>query len=70
MIDSRKCEDLLPCHTKLRCHGKKHGTDADRGPILLCGLGGGNWNIILAMIEEILGTTHDVYIYEYNPEED
>lgn len=35
-----------------------------------CGLGGGNWNIVLAMIEEILGNTHDVYIYEYDPKED
>ena len=35
-----------------------------------CGLGGGNWNIVLAMIEEILGDTHDVYIYEYDPKED
>lgn len=35
-----------------------------------CGLGGGNWNIVLAMIKEILGETHDVYIYEYNPKEE
>ena len=33
-----------------------------------CGLGGGNWNVISALIEEILGETHDVYIYEYEPE--
>ena len=33
-----------------------------------CGLGGGNWNVISALIEEILGETHDVYIYEYDPE--
>lgn len=31
-----------------------------------CGLGGGNWTAISAMIEEILGRTHDVYIYEYD----
>lgn len=30
-----------------------------------CGLGGGDWKIISAMIESILGETHDVYIYEY-----
>lgn len=29
-----------------------------------CGLGGGNWNVISALIEEILGENHDVYIYE------
>lgn len=29
-----------------------------------CGLGGGNWTIISAMIEEILGKDYDVYIYE------
>ena len=29
-----------------------------------CGLGGGNWKVISALIEEILGETHDVYIYE------
>ena len=33
-----------------------------------CGLGGGNWKVISALIEEILGETHDVYIYEYDPE--
>lgn len=33
-----------------------------------CGLGGGNWKVISALIEEILGETHDVYIYEYEPE--
>lgn len=32
-----------------------------------CGLGGGNWKVISALIEEILGSTHDVYIYEYEP---
>lgn len=31
-----------------------------------CGLGGGNWQIISAMIEEILGKYYEVYIYEYN----
>lgn len=30
-----------------------------------CGLGGGNWKVISALIEEILGPTHDVYIYEF-----
>ena len=29
-----------------------------------CGLGGGDWNVISAMIEEILGKDFDVYIYE------
>lgn len=29
-----------------------------------CGLGGGNWNKISSMIEEILGESHEVYIYE------
>ena len=29
-----------------------------------CGLGGGNWNAISALIEEILGECRDVYIYE------
>lgn len=29
-----------------------------------CGLGGGNWNVISTLIEEILGQDHDVYIYE------
>jgi hypothetical protein len=31
-----------------------------------CGLGGGNWNIISTMIEEILGKDYEVYIYEYD----
>ena len=30
-----------------------------------CGLGGGNWNVIYALIEEILGKDYEVYIYEY-----
>lgn len=29
-----------------------------------CGLGGGNWKVISALIEEILGDEYDVYIYE------
>ena len=29
-----------------------------------CGLGGGNWTVISALIEEILGEDYDVYIYE------
>lgn len=33
-----------------------------------CGLGGGNWTIVSTMIEEILGKHYDVYIYEYNEE--
>lgn len=33
-----------------------------------CGLGGGNWTVISALIEEILGEEFDVYIYEYDPE--
>lgn len=35
-----------------------------------CGLGGGNWKVISALIEEILGDYRDVYIYEYDPKED
>jgi O-acetyl-ADP-ribose deacetylase (regulator of RNase III) len=34
-----------------------------------CGLGGGNWNIVRALIEEILGKDYEVYIYEYEPED-
>lgn len=30
-----------------------------------CGLGGGNWKVISALIEEILGEDFDVYIYEF-----
>lgn len=33
-----------------------------------CGLGGGNWNVISALIEEFLGNDYEVYIYEYEPE--
>lgn len=33
-----------------------------------CGLGGGNWKIISALIEEILGKDYDVYIYELEGE--
>ena len=29
-----------------------------------CGLGGGDWNVISALIEGILGKFYDVYIYE------
>ena len=29
-----------------------------------CGLGGGNWKVIYALIEEILGDEFEVYIYE------
>lgn len=29
-----------------------------------CGLGGGDWEIILRMIETVLGDTHEVFIYE------
>lgn len=29
-----------------------------------CGLGGGNWKTISTMIEEILGESHSVFIYE------
>lgn len=29
-----------------------------------CGLGGGNWQIISGLIEDILGDTHNIYIYE------
>ena len=31
-----------------------------------CGLGGGNWKVISALIEEILGKDFEVYIYEWN----
>ena len=31
-----------------------------------CGLGGGNWKVISALIEEILGEDFEVYIYEYD----
>lgn len=34
-----------------------------------CGLGGGNWKIISALIEEILGDEYEVYIYEWDPED-
>lgn len=34
-----------------------------------CGLGGADWDCISALIEAILGTEYDVYIYEYEPEE-
>ena len=30
-----------------------------------CGLGGGNWLVISALIDEILGDDYDVYIYKY-----
>jgi O-acetyl-ADP-ribose deacetylase (regulator of RNase III) len=30
-----------------------------------CGLGGGNWKVISALIEEILGDEFEIYIYEY-----
>lgn len=33
-----------------------------------CGLGGGNWKIISALIEEILGDDYEVYIYELEGE--
>ena len=29
-----------------------------------CGLGGGNWKVISALIEELLGKDYEVYIYE------
>lgn len=29
-----------------------------------CGLGGGDWNVISALIEDVLGKDFDVYIYE------
>ena len=29
-----------------------------------CGLGGGNWNLIVGMIHEVLAKDRDVYIYE------
>lgn len=30
-----------------------------------CGLGGGNWQVISALIDEYLGDDYDVYIYKY-----
>jgi O-acetyl-ADP-ribose deacetylase (regulator of RNase III) len=33
-----------------------------------CGRDGGNWRIILTMIEEVLGKNYEVYIYEFNEE--
>ena len=30
-----------------------------------CGFGGANWNVIRAMIEEVLGTDYEVYIIKY-----
>ena len=33
-----------------------------------CGLGGGNWVVISKMIEEILGDSHKVFIYELDKE--
>lgn len=30
-----------------------------------CGLGGGDWKIISALIESMLGNSHHVYIYEF-----
>ena len=44
--------------------GRKIGFPKNIG----CGLGGGNWKVISALIEEILGEDYDVYIYEYDPE--
>lgn len=32
-----------------------------------CGLGGGDWKVISGLIEETLGDSHEVYIYEYIP---
>ena len=29
-----------------------------------CGLGGGNWKVVSALIEEILGKDYEIYIYE------
>lgn len=34
-----------------------------------CGLGGGNWNIIAAIIDEILAPYYDIYIYELEENE-
>lgn len=35
-----------------------------------CGLGGGNWKVISALIEEILGNDYEVYIYELEESND
>lgn len=32
-----------------------------------CGLGGGSWEVVSALIEDILGKEYEVYIYEYDP---
>ena len=40
--------------------GRKIGFPKNIG----CGLGGGNWKVISALIEEILGNDYEVYIYE------
>ena len=53
----RKIRDKLPTGTTI-------GFPKNIG----CGLGGGNWRVISALIEESLGIKYDVYIYEYDPE--
>jgi O-acetyl-ADP-ribose deacetylase (regulator of RNase III) len=32
-----------------------------------CGLGGGDWNVVSKIIEDVLGDSHKVYIFEYEP---
>lgn len=45
-------------------YGSKVGFPKNIG----CGLGGGNWNIISAIIEAVVGDYFNVYIYEFDPE--
>ena len=52
------------CLEKIRARvpeGSKIGFPKNIG----CGLGGGNWTVVSALIEEILSPYYDVYIYEY-----
>lgn len=56
---------FVECLLKFRNHipvGSTIGFPKNIG----CGLGGGNWQIISTMIEEILGKYYEVYIYEWD----
>lgn len=55
------------CLRKIREYISK-GTTIGFPKNIGCGLGGGNWKVISALIEEILGDDFDVYIYEYDEE--
>lgn len=52
-----ECLVDIACTTSV---GKSIGFPKNIG----CGLGGGDWNIISTMIEDVLGKDFDVYIYE------